>query len=250
MTNDAFWNPPPPALALAPDEVHVWRSWLDLPESAIAGLLQVLSPDEQRRAAAYCQEKDRRASIVGRAVLRTLLGAYLDLPPDQVEFIYNPHGRPELSAQFAGGRLKFNLSHSGDLVLHAFAWDRQVGIDVERPGRQLQFESIAHRFFSHAENEAFAALPESARREAFFRCWTRKEAFIKATGRGLSYGLGRFDVTLSPDQPPQLLRAEDDAPTNWSLLDLPAAPHYAAALAVEATDWSLRAWQWTPSAIG
>jgi 4'-phosphopantetheinyl transferase len=245
MTSDAFWNLPPPELALGPDEVHVWRSRLDLPESAIADLLQVLSLEEQRRAARYYQSKDRRASIVGRGVLRKLLGVYLGIPAQTVEFIYNPHGRPELSAELAGGRLKFNLSHSGELVLHAFAWDRDVGIDVERPGRQLEFEALARRFFSRAENAALSLLPEAERRAAFFRCWTRKEAFIKATGRGLSYGLGRFDVTLAPDQPPRLLRAEYDDPANWSLRDLPAAGDYAAALAVESVGWSLRAWHFT-----
>lgn len=250
MTNDAFWNTPPSDLTLAPDEVHAWRTSLDLPEAAIAELREVLSPDEQRRAAAFRQPKDRRASIVGRALLRTLLGTYLNVPPQAVQFIYNPQGRPELPPELAGGRLKFNLSHSGDLVLHAFAWDRQVGIDVERPGRQLEFESIAHRFFSRAENEAFAALPESERRDAFFRCWTRKEAFIKGTGRGLSYGLGRFDVTLAPAEAARLLRAEDDDPSRWSLCDLPAGSDYAAALAVEGVDWSLRAWEWRGAISG
>lgn len=242
-SSDPFWNPPPPGLSLAPDEVHAWRASLDRPESELEALEDVLAPDERSRAARFRQAKDRSASIVGRSLLRTLLGRYLGVAPQSLAFVYNAHGRPELPAAPEAGRLRFNLSHSGSLVLLAFARERQVGIDVERPGRPLHFESIAGRFFSAAETAALFALPEPERRAAFFRCWTRKEAFIKGTGHGIAYGLDRFDVTLRPDEPARVLRAERDDAALWSLCDLPAGPGYAAALAVEGGAWSLRAWQ-------
>jgi 4'-phosphopantetheinyl transferase len=245
MNRDAFWLSPPAQLALAPDEVHVWRASLALSEPEVAALLPLLSADEQQRANAYCRSELRAAFVAARGRLRLLLGRYLRVAPANVQLVYNVHGRPELPAATEGQRLNFNLSHSGSVVLYAFAWQRQVGVDVERPGRRLEFEALASRFFSARETEALRALPESARRAAFFRCWTRKEAFIKATGRGLSYGLSRFDVSVGPDEPARLLRAAWDDPRGWSLCDLPAGPDYAAAIAVEGSDWTLHAWQWS-----
>jgi 4'-phosphopantetheinyl transferase len=244
MNSDLDWLSPPPDLVLAADEVHVWRSPLDVPEAHAARLLPLLSADEQRRAGDYCRAQLRQAFVVARGRLRTLLGRYLAVAPGEVRLVYNAHGRPELPPELGQARLRFNLSHSGAVVLYAFTWDRQVGIDVEQPGRRLDFEPLARRFFSSRENHDLAALAECERRAAFFRCWTRKEAFIKATGRGLSYGLSRFDVSLAPGGPARVLRAESDDPRAWSLRDLAVGPDYAAALAVERNDWTLRAWQW------
>ncbi len=244
MNSDAFWLSPPAQPALGPDEVHVWRASLDLSEPQVDALVPLLSDDERQRTDAYCRPELRTAFVAARGRLRLLLGRYLGLAPDQVRFVYNVHGRPELPAESGRVRLNFNLSHSGSVVLYAFAWRRQVGVDVERPGRRLEFEALAGRFFSARETAALRALPDADRRAAFFRCWTRKEAFIKATGRGLSYGLSRFDVTLGPHEPAGLLRAEWDDPGQWSLRDLPTGPDYAAAIAVEGSDWLLRAWQW------
>jgi 4'-phosphopantetheinyl transferase len=244
MNRDPFWLSPPSHLALGPDEVHVWRASLELTEAQVDALIPLLAADEQHRADGYCRAELRTAFVAARARLRLLLGQYLRIAPVEVQFVYNVHGRPELSPEMGCERLNFNLSHSGTVVLYAFAWQRQVGVDVERPGRRLEFESIAGRFFSAHETNALTALPESERRAAFFRGWTRKEAFIKATGRGLSYGLGRFDVSLAPHEPARLLRADWDDPRAWTLRDLPAGLGYAAALAVEGGDWTLRAWQW------
>ena len=245
MSSDKDWFAPPAPLALAADEVHVWRAALDVPEAHAAALVPLLSSDEQHRAGDYCREQLRRAFVVARGRLRALLGRYLGMEPGAVPLVYNLHGRPELPAGLHPGRLRFNLSHSGGVVLYAFAWQRQVGVDVEQPGRRIDFESLAGRFFSARESAELAALPADQRRAAFFRCWTRKEAFIKATGRGLSYGLSRFDVSLAPGEPARLLRAESDDPRLWSLCDLRAGPGYAAALAVEGSGWTLRTWQWS-----
>lgn len=256
MSSDRFWAPLPHDLTLAREEVHVWRAGLDMAPPDAERLLPLLSADEQRRAEAYCRPELRRAFLVARGLLRTLLARYLATTPDQVNLIYNAHGRPELGPELGQAELNFNLSHSGSVVLYAFARNRQLGVDVERPGRRLDFEPLARRFFSTHEVDDLLALPDSERRAAFFRCWTRKEAFIKATGRGLSYGLGRFDVSLRPDQPARLLRAESDDPSIWSMRDLPAGPGYAAALVVQGSAPPLRAWQWdtaderpSPSAV-
>jgi 4'-phosphopantetheinyl transferase len=207
-----------------------------------------LSADEQRRAGNYGRPELQWAFVVARGRLRILLGRYLRLEPVAVRFVYNAHGRPELPAELDGTRLRFNLSHSGNVVLYAFASQRQVGVDVEQSGRRVDFEALAGRFFSPRENDDLAALPAAERRAAFFRCWTRKEAFIKATGRGLSYGLKRFDVSLAPGKPARLLRAESDDPSRWSLDELPVGSGYAAAVAVEGSRWTLRTWQWPEAA--
>jgi 4'-phosphopantetheinyl transferase len=244
MSSDRFWAIPPEEIALASGEVHVWRASLDMPAVEAERLLPLLSADEQRRAGDYARPELRRAFLVARGVLRTLLGRYLGLKADEVRLAYNAHGRPELGPELRGAELRFNLSHSGSVVLYAFTRNREVGIDVERPGRRLEFEPLARRFFSPHEAETLLALPDAERRAAFFRCWTRKEAFIKATGRGLSYGLSRFDVSLGPNEPARLLRAAFDDPSAWSMRDLPAGTDYAAALVVEGHAWTLRAWQW------
>jgi 4'-phosphopantetheinyl transferase len=242
------WLPSPDDLQLPDEEVHVWRARLDLPAAELEQLHRVLSPDEQQKAARFHFEKDRQHYTVGRGFLRTILGRYLTLGPGDLRFSYNSFGKPNLAWNCGNPPLRFNLAHSHGMALFAFNRRRELGIDLEsiRPDRAT--EEIAERFFAVAEVAALRSLPLEARVRAFFDCWTRKEAFIKARGMGLSLQLDKFAVTLRPGEDPALLSVADDpdAPRRWSLRNLEPANGYAAALVVEGHDWKLKCFDVSP----
>lgn len=213
------------------DEVHVWRASLDQPVPVTRHLHTLLAADEVARAARFRFERDRNRYIVGRGLLRTLLGRYLQRPPSVLRFEYGAFEKPRL----AGDGPQFNLSHSGSLALFAFTDDVEIGIDVERDHVDFARERIAERFFSPAEVRVLRSLPEPLQPYAFLTCWTRKEAFIKARGDGLSLPLDSFDVSLLPDAPAALLRTAWSAaePAQWCLKDLSDASRcYVAAIAM------------------
>ena len=222
-------------LALAVNEIQVWTQSLSRTAEEVDFFRGLLSPDELERAGRFRFDENRREYIVARGTLRSLLAAYLCRPARDLTFVYSEYGRPSLMAESSAGTLNFNIAHSGNLVLLAFAYGRRVGIDVERVRRNFVTSEIAERFFSAAEREALRQLPEEERHEAFFRCWTRKEAFIKALGEGLSHPLHQFDVTLTPAAPAQLLATRPDASEvkRWMLWDIPLPGDYLAALAAE-----------------
>lgn len=245
MISDHLWRLPASALALPTTDVHVWRASLEQPATCVHRLLNLLSHDEQARANRFYLERDRRRFIVARGALRTILGCYLGVEPGQLRFRYEFHGKPFLSDELGAGELRFNLAHSNELALYAFTCGREIGIDVEYIHPVPDIEQIAARFFSANENAALHMLPESQRLEAFFNCWTRKEAYIKALGDGLAYPLTQFQVSLRPGEPAQLLWAEGspEKVTRWSMTALSPAPGYVAALAVEGPDCYLEYWQ-------
>src|SRR5262249_12645966 len=151
---------------------------------------------EEQRMRRFRFDEDRRRYLLGRGLLRLLLGHYLELTPDLLRFDYTPFGRPHLAAGLAPQLLEFNVSHSGELILIAVAAGRSLGIDVEQIRADVEVKAIAARFFSPSEQEALGRLAEGQQVEAFFDCWTRKEAYIKAKGDGLSLPLDQFDVSL------------------------------------------------------
>ena len=233
---------------LASDEVHSWCASLDVPPVTSARLYATLTPDERTRSTRFQFERDQKRFIVARGVLRDLLGRYLQTQPDHIRFVYNAFGKPDLSPEF-GDRLKFNLSHSASLALIAIATTRNVGVDVEYIRAQSDYTDIARRFFSKAEVEYLLALPSHLYAEAFFSCWTKKEAYLKACGEGLTIPLNSFSVPLTTDPthtPVDLYVASKDIipAKRWSLYTLRPAPGYAGALAIEGTGWRLRQWQW------
>jgi len=246
VTPTAHWSPPATDLALGHDAVHVWRTATEVPASRVAPLYGLLAPDERARAGRFLYEEDRRRYTVARGVLRSLLARYLDVEPAAVEFRYDDHGKPSLAGTPGGRDVRFNLSHSYGWALHAFAIGREVGVDVERVRPDTDIMGVARHSFSPAEVEALTSLPPGQRREAFFNCWTRKEAFIKAHGEGIALGLSRFDVTLRPDEPAALLRFEGDPRevARWSMRALDAGEGYKAALAVEGEGWYLKCWDY------
>jgi 4'-phosphopantetheinyl transferase len=231
---------------LSGDEVDVWRVHLDVDGGRLRELWPTLSADEQSRADRFHFAADRKHFIVARAALRNILGRYCGAAPQSLKFSYDEYGKPSLDAE-AGGRLRFNVSHTKGVALYGLALGRAVGIDVELLREDFPGFEIAERFFSRAEVEALRALPASECADAFFKCWTRKEAYIKARGEGLSHPLHKFTVTLSPGEAAALLCADDDPDeaARWTMLELFAGPAYRAALVVGGTVSRLRCWQWT-----
>ena len=237
MAEVSTWSEPPASLTLATGEVHVWRLELDQPESVVAEFRDTLEAHELERAGRFHFEKHRRHFVVGRGGLRYVLARYLDVKPEEFRFSYGAYGKPACEG------LRFNMSHSHGVALFAVALDRELGVDVEHIRGDFASEDIARRFFSRVEVAAFNALEKEEQVAAFFRCWTRKEAYIKAIGRGLSEPLDAFDVTLAPGESAALLRAERGDASRWTMFDIDAGGGYAAALAVEAPVSGIRYWQ-------
>lgn len=240
------WETSPPAAPPAGDEAHVWRASLEQDGARVQSLRAHLDEAERARADRFHFEKDRRHYTVARGVLRELLGRYLRAAPARVSFSYNRYGKPALAEEFAAGGLRFNVSHSGGVGLFAFTRGREVGVDIEALREEFAGREIAERFFSSREVSALCAVPARQHTRAFFNCWTRKEAYIKALGEGLSHPLDTFAVSLAPGEPARLLHTDrdpDEAP-RWSLFDLHTFQGYAAALAVEGHGLRLRCYDW------
>ena len=242
----AAWQLPGTDLILAPGEVHVWRAALPVPAAARARFERSLSPDEQARASRFHFPRDQERFIATRGMLRAILGRYASVEPGELRFDYSSFGKPSLAQALGGHELRFNLSHSGGLALLGLTRARAIGIDVERFRPDLSTDKIARSFFSPREVADLLALPADARQAAFFACWTRKEAFVKARGEGLSFPLDQFDVSLAPGEPAALLGTRGDPleASRWTLLELDVGSGYAAALAVEGGLWTLRCLHW------
>ncbi len=248
MSEPAAWVPssvsegPHP---LESDEVHVWRVAFDVADAHLAGYHLRLSEAERQRADRYRLPQPRRQYTVMRAALRSILGRYLNVPPAAIDFSSGPEGKPEVSTP-RDRRIEFSVSHSHGLGLCAVA-RRRVGVDVEcLERRPVDLEEIVRRFFSAAECAAFLELPATERREAFYNGWTRKEAFIKAIGRGLFAALDSFDVSLKPGEPPRIhaVRGGSEDAADWSLFSLKPGANYIGALAVEGRAIRLSFWSW------
>jgi 4'-phosphopantetheinyl transferase len=237
-------DPPRGLLNLDRGTVHVWYAELDQFAGQQGQLLDVLSADERGRAERFHFAKDRAHFIAARGLLRRILSRYLDLPPHQLSFSYSPYGKPALSCENDCHALLFNVSHSHGIALYAITRGREVGVDIEYVRHDMVGESIAERFFSAQEVARLRALPAEAQPLAFFKCWTRKEAFIKAIGEGLSFPLDQFEVSLDAKEPSAIVSVRDDPreTSRWSLRALPVRKGYVAALVVEGHEWRLECW--------
>jgi 4'-phosphopantetheinyl transferase len=219
---------------LSQGEVHVWCASLSQPAQDVAQLYGLLSSDEKARAGRYFFAHLQRSFVVSRGALRFLLAGYTDIPPEDLTFTYPRAGKPELSEKH-DPKVFFNLSHSNELVLYAFSHTRNIGIDIEYVRTVNDLELIAERNFSMHEKVELKTLSPDTVLDGFFNCWTRKEAYIKAIGDGISFPLHEFDVSLKPGQPARLLsiRGSAQEATRWSMVELHMAADYAAALVVE-----------------
>ncbi|HEX9840754.1 MAG TPA: 4'-phosphopantetheinyl transferase superfamily protein [Anaerolineales bacterium] len=237
---------PPVVLDLASHQVDIWRARLDLPTDSLKTLEATLSVDEIQRADRFHFQGDKDRFIAAHGCLRDILARYHHWEPGQLNFSTNDHGKPALSINSSERKMDFNLSHSNDYALVAVTWEHKVGIDLERIRQGISAQVIARQYFSRSEFAELLALPSEQREIGFFNCWTRKEAYIKAQGLGLSLPLDSFDVSVGPNEP-VILRATRPDPqeaAHWVLLSLEVSPDYAAALAVEGQDLEFRFWDW------
>ncbi|HZP35808.1 MAG TPA: 4'-phosphopantetheinyl transferase superfamily protein [Methylomirabilota bacterium] len=235
-------RPAPPA----DDEAWVWLAPLDVEAAALDGLVAALSPEERARAARFHFRRDAMRWMVARGTLRAILGAYLDTDPAAIAFTYGPRGKPALAAEGVRTPPQFSVSHAADLAAVAVAAQAPVGVDVEQVRPLHDLEQIAARTFSARECRALRDLPPAQRAAGFFNCWTRKEAYIKGLGEGLSYPLDRFSVSLAPGLPARL-EAVDDAPGEvdaWTMAALPVPAGFAGAVVVRRPGARVRCERW------
>lgn len=233
----ADWLPAPADFSPAPGMVYVFRLALDLPAERMEALGSLLSPEERARAARYIPESSRRTLIAAHGQMREVLGAALRQTPQSLVFAAHPRGKPYLQES----PLRFNLSHSGGLALLALVLDQEIGVDIENTTRRVDFNALARRFFAPSEAAAFEALPPEEQRAAFFRCWTRKEAYIKARGDGLAIPLDSFTVTFAAGDAPRI------SEPGWTLAHLDPGPGYTGALVCAGAPRQISCWQWPVS---
>lgn len=229
----AGWQGLPSTFDLPRGVVHLWRGSLERSQAERDVLWQFLSADERVRAERFHFDVHRHHFIVGRGLLRWLNGRYLQIPPQDIQFTCSDYDKPALVNEPA---LQFNVSHSHQGLLLAFMWETAVGVDIEYVNRKMDdMDNIARRFFSAIESAAYLSVAESEKADTFFNCWTRKEAFIKAVGEGLSFPLDEFTVSLLPGEPAQLLtvRGSEQEAARWSMQSFDPFPGYRGALVVE-----------------
>jgi 4'-phosphopantetheinyl transferase len=215
------------------EAIEILVTRLDAPAETVDGLSGLLSDAERRRASRLVFSRDRRRFIVARAWLRQLLGARLGTAPEDIELAYGSHGKPALGPRFASSDLRFNLSHREDLAACALVEGREIGVDIEAVRVMEDADQMAEQFFSTAEQTAFRTLEPAERPLGFFNCWTRKEAFVKAMGDGLSHPLDTFDVSLIPGEPAQLLRVGNESGDRWRMMSFSPASGFVGAVVAE-----------------
>jgi 4'-phosphopantetheinyl transferase len=239
---DNPWTPPPPQLVLADQAVHLWRLRLDRTVEEIEALSALLNHEERERAERYVFSRDRISFISRRGILRKLLSEYLDLPAPKIQLSFNKFGKPHLEPEAS---LDFNLSHSAGLAVFAFSRSAAVGVDIEQWRADFDLLKLAEHYFSEVEVQALKSLPGEDRIAGFYAGWTRKEAFIKAHGEGLSLPLDLFDVSLLPGEQAGLLatRGGLEPADQWTMKDIEIDPGFSAALVVRGKPLEYHYWE-------
>jgi 4'-phosphopantetheinyl transferase len=236
------WHPAPARVGLSADEVHVWCAALRRTATDVEGLARLLSAEERERAGRFRSDSARTEFVVARGMLRAILARYLARAADRIALGHTNQGKPKLACR----SLHFNVSHSHGLALFAVTGRGEVGVDVERLRPYDNHLSLADRYFAPREAALLRGLAPECRLEAFFHAWTRKEAVVKASGAGLSYGLERIEVTFLPGEPARVLRLDDEdhLAAGWSLRALAPAPGYVGAVALQGHEYRLVCWRW------
>lgn len=234
-------------MSITADDIHVWLLPCRQPHAVLGELFAMLGEEERRRANRYHFEYDRDRFIASRGAVRQVLAGYLHCAPSEVEFDLAEHGKPRLAGRHATS-LRFNVSTSHDWAMLAVTLGREVGIDVERIDSNRADLGIAKRYFAPGEVHALESMGEDEWLHGFFNCWTRKEAFVKATGEGLSRSLDSFEVSLAPGQPASLIRIQgcEDTVRRWRMADLAEVSGYASALVVAGSIGQLHGFMWSP----
>lgn len=230
------------------DGVHLWQIPLVVQQDRLCWCRSFLSEDENQRADRFYFDRDRRRFIAARSAMRRILAEYLNIAPQELALSYAVKGKPELAPDLKETGIKFSLSHSCELALLAVVQGLAVGVDIELVDPKLRTAEIADRFFSTGEISTLQELPPSERVGAFFSCWTRKEAYIKALGEGLSVPLDSFAVAFGPGVPAALIHVAGDPAevSRWSMYDIEAGERYKAALVVEGKGHRLCQLHWKP----
>jgi len=212
-------------------EVHVWKANLNASDEEVASFWKLLSKYERDRAKRFYFKKDRVHFIKSRATLKTLLGEYLELDPREITFQYTTFGKPFLENE----SLQFNVSHAGGHGLFAFTLEHLIGVDIEKIESGIEFEKLVSRFFSKNEARIILSLNDDQKAKAFFKCWTRKEAFIKAHGEGLSMPLDRFEVSILDSEKVSLKKVDwkEEKAEDWSMVSFEPEDGWVGALAVK-----------------
>jgi 4'-phosphopantetheinyl transferase len=232
---DMPWTAPPADVSLDWDSVHVWAMSLQVPDDALDRLAKTLAPAERLRAESFYFDRDRNRFMAGHGMLRTILGRYLHAQPGTIWLEYGPHGKPLLAGRFTRSGLHFNVAHCENLALLAVAHGRVVGVDLERIRAMDGAQDLMAIFCSPRESAEFQSLPPGERDAAFFRLWTRKEAWLKATGKGIGQSLEKVEVSFRPGEAARFIRLPEEAGTParaWNLQELTPAPGSVAALAI------------------
>lgn len=242
----AAWLPAPNLLHLPSGEMHLWRADAESFSMHERMLTALLSKAELEKANRFKQKRDRNRSILARAVLRDILGRYMDINPRCLQFLVTDRGKPILNPETHANAPRFSVSHSRNIILVAFAREHDIGVDVESVRTDLDVIEMAQRFFAPSELDELLGLPATSRVRAFFDGWTRKEAYLKARGEGIGPGLERFAVTMAPGEPARLI-SDDRYPEQvalWCLCDIPFGSDYAAAVAIHNCALRTRHWVW------
>lgn len=247
--DDGDWQAAPAEIIPSEGRIDVWRVEIDGENPPDSDIKSLLSEDETARASRFHFERHSSRYIRGRASLRILLGRYLQTAPGEIRFKYENNGKPEIECPARGKDLCFNVSNSDGLALIALCCGTPLGVDIEKLREMRDLLAIARRFFSAHEVKDILAISEARRPEAFFTCWTRKEAFLKATGVGLSYPLSDFSVSLDPDGPAELLEIKGSRKLahHWYLTDLVPAAGFRGALACQTKNLKVAKWSFSPA---
>ncbi len=239
-----LWDTPPANLSCSDDEVHIWMTSVSLLKKEIPLFKSLLNHEESSRTTRFVYEKDRDTCILSRVALRDILGRYLAINPRAIAFNNNEYGKPFIDRKDNADNITFNLSHAGDVIICGITSNRDIGIDVELIKEMESIDALIRQNFSGIEQEYFKRLSPDEKKRAFFTCWTRKEAYIKAHGKGLSYPLDSFSVTVGPGDDASLLCDDNDDVSSWSLKEIISSPEYVGAVAVKGRNINYRYYRW------
>lgn len=239
------WSPPPRQLDLDDSQVHVWKFSLNIPEKELEEYFEILDSSEQQRANRRIRPQDANHFIAAHGGTRFILAKYLNQSAKDISFKETEKGKPFLDTRNVQSRIQFNLTHSAEMALLAVSQFRPVGVDIEYLKRKSSTIDLAKRFFSEREFQWLKQLPEVELKLNFLQAWTRKEALLKATGKGLSGGLDRYTVACQNYQPGVKQRLKDDGlDKELYVSDLPRSTDYVAAVACIGDDnWQVRCWE-------
>jgi 4'-phosphopantetheinyl transferase len=238
-----MWYNVPDDLKINSSDIHLWRRKLESPDQEIQTLFNILNEEEKIKAKRFVFEKHQRRFIVARSTLKIILSNYLKIAPNQIGLKYSSRGKPTLIKDINPDKLEFNVSHSEELAIYGITRDRLIGVDVEYNRAMGDAEQLAKRFFCPQEYEIIRSLNSPEKEQTFFQLWTAKEAYLKATGEGISGGLDQIVVSLETINPFLALPNSGKPLTDWTLFTLTPQTEYLASVVVQGNHCALKYWE-------